>query len=116
MAHEALRAAAGRHGVVEDCAASPLHSNRPTAQPPNRTGVVKMRRGEVATVFDSCSNMSDLLGWFNRYLAMLRVGGCGGWGFGLTRWHSADGPNGVDLAGWTWLDLAGLDLAEALGG
>lgn len=36
------------------------------------SGVVKMRRGETARVFDSCSNLGDLLRWFAHFLAVLK--------------------------------------------
>ncbi|KAG1666441.1 hypothetical protein FOA52_015111 [Chlamydomonas sp. UWO 241] len=36
-------------------------------------GVVKMRRGQTATVFDSCSDMGDLLRWFTMFLDMLQA-------------------------------------------
>mmetsp|Transcript_20164 Transcript_20164/g.36231 ORF Transcript_20164/g.36231 Transcript_20164/m.36231 type:complete len:519 (-) Transcript_20164:72-1628(-) len=35
-------------------------------------GVVKMRRGLTATVFESCSNMGDLLHWFLLFLTQLQ--------------------------------------------
>jgi len=35
------------------------------------TGVVKMRRGLVSRVFDSCSDMGDLFQWFLYFLTML---------------------------------------------
>lgn len=34
-------------------------------------GVVKMRRGQTAKVFDSCDNMGDLLAWFLKFLDIL---------------------------------------------
>lgn len=36
-------------------------------------GVVKMRRGQTAMIFDSCDNMGDLLAWFERFLVILEA-------------------------------------------
>ncbi len=36
-------------------------------------GVVKMRRGQTACVFDSCANMGDLLTWFMQFLDILKA-------------------------------------------
>lgn len=36
-------------------------------------GVVKMRRGETATVFETCSDMGDLFKWFLKYLDQLEA-------------------------------------------
>jgi len=35
-------------------------------------GVVKMRRGETATVFGACEGMRDVLRWFLRFLAVMK--------------------------------------------
>jgi farnesyl-diphosphate farnesyltransferase len=36
-------------------------------------GVVKMRRGQTAKVFDSCDNMGDLIAWFEKFLLVLEA-------------------------------------------
>ncbi|GAX82208.1 hypothetical protein CEUSTIGMA_g9636.t1 [Chlamydomonas eustigma] len=36
-------------------------------------GVVKMRRGQTACVFDKCEDMDDLLSWFVQFLDILRA-------------------------------------------
>ena len=36
-------------------------------------GVVKMRRGQTALVFDSCDNMGDLIAWFEKFLIVLEA-------------------------------------------
>lgn len=36
-------------------------------------GVVKMRRGQTAMVFDSCNNMGDLIAWFQKFLIILEA-------------------------------------------
>ena len=36
-------------------------------------GVVKMRRGQTAMIFDSCDNMGNLLSWFEKFLIALEA-------------------------------------------
>jgi hypothetical protein len=49
----------------------PTHPPTQCTRPPAPSGVVKMRRGETARVFDQCGTMGDVYTWFLQFLRQL---------------------------------------------